>query len=87
MADAGRQGLLMVSYWFLGMSCMTIVDGFNQVILKDYGNKINFLAAKFIDDFLIAGATSYIQYFIMDLSAEFEVGNTPIGGSIIFNGF
>lgn len=56
------------------------------MFIKKYGNRIRIIAAKVIDDLLVAGDTADIQKFIADLSAEFQVGNTEIGGAFRLNG-
>lgn len=86
MTDAGRQWLLRAEDWMLGKAGMMRVDGINQLFVKRDGSTIKLIVAKVIDDFLIAGKTSDIREFLNDLSDEFEVGNTAIGGNFRFNG-
>lgn len=71
MTDAGRQWLLRVKYLMLGSTGMSRVEVVNQVFVKMHDDGIKRITANVIDDFLIAGNTHYIEYFIKVLSAEF----------------
>lgn len=86
MVDAGRQWLLRVEDWLLGSAGMNRVDGVNQIFTRTEGGRIKTIVAKVIDDFLVAGSTEDIKGFFKELSGEFQVGKTAIGGLFRFNG-
>lgn len=54
MADAGRQWLLRAEDWMMTTACMKRVEVVNQLFSKEKDGDIILIAAKVIDDFLIA---------------------------------
>lgn len=85
MTDAGRQWLFRIDDWLMRNAGLNRADGVNQVFIRTEGDRILLIVAKVTVDFFVAGLTCDIKYFLLELSADFVIGSTSVGGAFRFN--
>lgn len=56
------------------------VYGVPQLFVKKYGNRIELLVAKVIDDLIVSGRKDMIESFVGELKDAFDVGKISMDG-------